>query len=275
MTAAQGRTWPWGELHVVAGIWLGIAAYAVPLLLIGTTASALGAGSGAFTDAGDMFDKAGVVARFADERLARAAAGNALPEPPRILGSVVAARVAWSYAIVSAGLFAGAAVVAARQRPGTFARATGLGRFDADRLWLPGAAVAMLYLAAGLYARGVEAAGIDVLIPDATRLDATLRDTPALVLYGLTTVVAAPIGEELFYRGLVFSGLAAWGFVPAAVVSSALFALSHLDAGSIIPFTALGMTMAWLYWRSGSLWDAIAFHVLFNLLSFILLITRT
>ncbi|NJD65064.1 MAG: CPBP family intramembrane metalloprotease, partial [Chloroflexi bacterium] len=143
------------------------------------------------------------------------------------------------------------------------------------RLWSPGAAVAGLYLAAGAYARGVEAAGIEALIPDATRLAATLRDTPALVLYGLTTVVAAPIGEELFYRGLVFGGLAEWGFVPAAVVSSALFALSHLDAGSIIPFTALGMTMAWLYWRSGSLWDAIAFHVLFNLLSFILLIART
>ncbi len=274
MNAAPGRTWPWGELQVAAGIWLGIAAYAVPLLLIGVTASALGAGD-AFTDVGDPFDKASVVARYADERLARAAAGNALPAPPRVLGDVVTARIAWSYAIVSAGLFGGAAVVATRRRPRAFAGATGLGRFDVDRLWLPGAAVAVLYLAAGAYARGVEAAGIEALIPDATRLDATLRDTPALVLYGLTTVVAAPIGEELFYRGLVFGGLAAWGFVPAAVVSSALFALSHLDAGSIIPFTALGMTMAWLYWRSGSLWDAIAFHVLFNLLSFILLIART
>jgi membrane protease YdiL (CAAX protease family) len=259
---------------VVAGIWLGIAAYAGPLLLIGVTAGALGAGS-AFTDVGDPFEKAAVVARYADERLARAVAGNALPDPPRVLGDVVAARVAWAYAIVSAGLFAGVAIAATRQGPRSFARATGLGRFDVDRLWLPGAAVAVLYLAAGLYARGVEAAGIETLIPGATRLDATLRDTPALVLYGLTTVVAAPIGEELFYRGLVFGGLAAWGFVPAACVSSALFALSHLDPGSIVPFTALGVTMAWLYWRSGSLWDAIAFHVLFNLLSFILLIART
>lgn len=274
MTAARGGAWPWGEAHVVAGIWLGIAAYAGPLLLIGVTASVLGAGT-AFTDVGDPFEKAATVARYADERLARAIAGNALPEPPRVLGDVVTARIAWSYAIVSAGLFAGSAVVATRQRPGAFARATGLGRFDIDRVWLPGAAVAVLYLAAGLYARGVEAAGIDLLIPEATRLDATLRDMPALVLYGLTTVVAAPIGEELFYRGLVFGGLAAWGFVPAAVVSSALFSLSHLDPGSIIPFTALGVTMAWLYWRSGSLWDAIAFHVLFNFLSFILLIART
>ncbi len=194
MTAA-GRTWPWSELHVAAGIWLGIAAYAGPLLLIGATASALGAGR-EFTDVGDPFEKAAVLARYADVALARAAAGNAIPEPPRLLGDVVAARIAWSYAILSAALFASAAVLASRQPPAAFVRATGLGRLDVDRLWLPGAAVALLYLGAGLYARGVEAAGVDVLVPGGTRLDATLRDTPALLLYGLTTVVAAPIGEE-------------------------------------------------------------------------------
>jgi membrane protease YdiL (CAAX protease family) len=273
MTAAD-RTWPWSERHVAAAIWLGIAAYAGPLLLIGATASALGAGR-EFTDVGDPFEKAAVLARYADVALARAAAGNAIPEPPRLLGDVVTARIAWSYAILSAALFASAAILASRQPPAAFIRATGLGRLDVDRMWLPGAAVAVLYLGAGLYARGVEAAGIDALVPAGTRLDATLRDTPALALYGLTTVVAAPIGEELFYRGLVFGGLASWGFVPSALVSSVLFALSHLDPGSLIPFTLLGMTMAWLYWRSGSLWDAIAFHVLFNLLSFMLLIVRT
>lgn len=274
MSGAARRGWPWGEANVVAGIWLAIAAYVGPLLLIGVTARALGAGD-AFTDVGDPFEKAAVVATYADERLARAVAGNALPDPPRVLGDVVTARVAWAYAIASAGLFAGVALLAARRRPRAFIAATGLDRFDVDRLWLPGAAVAVLYLAVGVYAKVAEGSGIDALIPAATRLDATLRDTPALVLYGLTTVVAAPIGEELFYRGLVFGGLATWGFIPAVAISSVLFALSHLDPGAIIPFTVLGMTMAWLYWRSGSLWDAIAFHMLFNLLSFILLIART
>lgn len=274
MSGAARRGWPWGEANVVAGIWLAIAAYVGPLLLIGVTARALGAGD-AFTDVGDPFEKAAVVATYADERLARAVAGNALPDPPRVLGDVVTARVAWAYAIASAGLFGGVALLAARRRPRAFIAATGLDRFDVDRLWLPGAAVAVLYLAVGVYAKVAEGSGIDALIPAATRLDATLRDTPALVLYGLTTVVAAPIGEELFYRGLVFGGLATWRFIPAAAVSSVLFALSHLDPGAVIPFTVLGMTMAWLYWRSGSLWDAIAFHMLFNLLSFILLIART
>jgi uncharacterized protein len=267
------RTWPWGEINVVAGIWLGAAAYIIPLLLIAPTARALGA-EPHFSDIGDIFEKAARVARYSDEALARSIAGNPVPEPPRILGDPAAARIAWVYGIVSASLFAVVAVVATRQSPRSFIRWTGLDRFDFDRLWIPGAAVAVMYLAVGLYARLVEAAGLESLIPAGSSLDTTLRDPAALALYGVTTVVFAPIGEELFYRGLVFSGLAAWGFIPAALISSGLFAISHFDAGSLIPFTALGLVMAWLYWRSGSLWDAITFHCLFNSLSFILLLAR-
>jgi membrane protease YdiL (CAAX protease family) len=150
----------------------------------------------------------------------------------------------------------------------------GLGAPDVDSLWVPGLAVAAVYLGIGLYMQLVEALGIDILLTEPGGLEVTVRDTWALALYGVTTVVAAPLGEEFFYRGLVFSGLARWGFVPAALVSSVLFALSHVDAATMIPFTVAGLTMCWLYWRSGSLWDAIAFHVLFNLLSFILLMAR-
>jgi membrane protease YdiL (CAAX protease family) len=78
----------------------------------------------------------------------------------------------------------------------------------------------------------------------------------------------------LFFRGLVFTGLLRWGFLPAAVASAGLFTLAHLDAGSIIPFFFVGMTMAWLYWSRGNLWDGIAFHVMFNTTSFLLLLTR-
>ncbi len=267
------RSWPWNELNVVAGIWLGALAYIVPLLLIGPTARALGA-EPHFTDIGDIFEKAGALARYGDELLAAAAANTSLPEPPRLLGDPSAARVAWVYGIISASLFAVVAVVATRQRLRVFIQRTGLDRFDFDRLWLPAAAVAVMYLLVGLYARAVEAAGWGALVPAGSSLDTTLRDPAALALYGITTVLFAPIGEELFYRGLAFSGLAAWGFLPAAVISSALFAISHFDSGSLIPFTALGMVMAWLYWRSGSLWDAIAFHCLFNSLTFILLLAR-
>lgn len=267
------RSWPWGELNVIAGIWLGVIAYVVPLLLIGPTARALGA-EPHFSDIGDIFEKSAAIARYGVDLLAAATDAAPRPETPRLLGDPTAARVAWVYGIISASLFSAIAVLATRQRPREFVRRTGLDRFDFDRLWIPAGAVAVMYLLVGFYAQAMEALGWEVLIPAGSSLDTTLRDPAALALYGVTTIVFAPIGEEFFYRGLTFSGLAAWGFIPAALISSAIFAISHFDAGSLIPFTALGMVMAWLYWRSGSLWDSITFHCLFNSLTFILLVAR-
>ena len=48
------------------------------------------------------------------------------------------------------------------------------------------------------------------------------------LLLAMQAVVAAPIVEELMFRGLLFNGLRSrWGFVIGAVVSSAIFAHSH------------------------------------------------
>lgn len=69
---------PWGETAVLLGIWLGLAAFIVPRVLIGPTAGAVGA-ERAFTDIGNSFEKAAAVAEYADLRLVRAAAGNAVP----------------------------------------------------------------------------------------------------------------------------------------------------------------------------------------------------
>ena len=265
---------PWSETAVLAGLWLGIAAFVFPRLLIGPTAEAFGARA-EYTDLGDAFEKAGEVAAFADLSLVRTTAGNALPEPPELLGDPAAARVAWGYAIGATLMFATVAHVASRRAPGDFARDTGLDRFDFDRLWVPGLAVAATYLAIGAYARIVDELGIGLLQSDPGGLEVTLRDPLALSLYGITTVVTAPIGEEFLYRGLFFGGLSNWGFLPAAGISSALFAFSHLDPATLVPFLVVGLVLSWLYWRSGSLWDAIAFHVMFNFLSLILLLART
>jgi membrane protease YdiL (CAAX protease family) len=271
-----GRQFPaptWGELAVLAGLWLAVLAYVVPKALIGPSAELFG-GRPEYRDIGTIFDRANAVAKYADLRLAQSVPGALLSDPPHITGSVVAARVAWILAIGSAALFASAALVASRLKLPAFLRQTGMDRFDFDQLWRPGLAVAVVYLAIGVYMRAIDASGFEALKPQPAVLDATSRDSLALVLYGLTTVVAAPIGEEVFFRGFAFGGLASWGFWPAAVVSSVLFALSHLDASAVIPFALVGITLCWLYWRSGTLWDAVAFHMLFNLLSFILLLAR-
>ena len=134
----------------------------------------------------------------------------------------------------------------------------------------------MVYLAVGVYARVVEALNIEVLMTEPGGLEVTLRDGWALALYGVTTVVAGATG-----RGAVLPRAGVRRVWPSGASSRRPSFRARCSRfrtsmpATIVPFIGGGMTMSWLYWRSGSLWDAIAFHMLFNLLTFILLIART
>lgn len=89
--------------------------------------------------------------------------------------------------------------------------------------------------------------------------------SPWLLL--LAGVVVAPLVEELFFRGFVFAGLRLrYGWPKAAAISSALFALFHLQPLAILPLFLLGYLFAFLYQRSRSLWPAVLMHMLMNAL---------
>ena len=97
-----------------------------------------------------------------------------------------------------------------------------------------------------------------------------------LPFVGVAVVLAAPLAEEVFFRGFVFAGLIRLlGAGGAIVASGLLFAMFHVtgpdSAGLIIPFTPIGMLFAWLYYKTGTIWTSIAAHLVFNLVSFILL----
>ena len=82
-----------------------------------------------------------------------------------------------------------------------------------------------------------------------------------LVLAG----VIAPLAEEMFFRGFVFTGLLRpLGFTGALIVSSLVFAVVHLQVMTILPIFVLGCLLAWLYYRSGSLWPSILVHATYN-----------
>ncbi len=80
-------------------------------------------------------------------------------------------------------------------------------------------------------------------------------------------VVVAPVVEEIFFRGFVFAGLCRrYEWQKAAVISSALFALIHLQLTAVIPIFILGYIFAYLYYQSNSIWPAILMHVATNAL---------
>lgn len=81
----------------------------------------------------------------------------------------------------------------------------------------------------------------------------------------LAIVAFAPIAEELFFRGIVFN---AWlreaGRSWAYVGSAALFAVIHFSLVSLLPIFLLGLALAWVYRRTGSLLAPIAMHATVN-----------
>ena len=85
--------------------------------------------------------------------------------------------------------------------------------------------------------------------------------------------VLAPVAEELFFRGLVYTAFRQrLGIAAAATVSALVFAVGHIDAlGVVAASFIIGIVLALVYEYTRSLWVAIAIHVFNNSLATVLL----
>lgn len=79
--------------------------------------------------------------------------------------------------------------------------------------------------------------------------------------------VIVPIGEEVFFRGFVYSGLRArWGVAVGLVGSAVFFAAVHVQLVHGLPIFVVGLLLAVLYERTGSLLPPIVAHALYNVI---------
>lgn len=87
------------------------------------------------------------------------------------------------------------------------------------------------------------------------------------LMFLVTTILVTPFAEEIFFRGFLFKWMS--GHRPiwlAALVSSTLFGVMHILPPQAISAALLALVLCWLYWRTGSIWPAIAAHVVNNAL---------
>ena len=102
---------------------------------------------------------------------------------------------------------------------------------------------------------------------------ADLVHEPLLFLIALPgAFIAAPITEELIFRGFLFSAIATsrLGRVAAVVISSALWSLVHLGGAPVLfvfVIFVMGLILGTLLLRFGSLWVTIVCHAAWNLLT--------
>lgn len=81
----------------------------------------------------------------------------------------------------------------------------------------------------------------------------------------ITVAIAAPLGEELFFRGFALPAFArSFGITIAVLLSGALFSLMHLDPVGFIGLMEIGVMLALIRVATGSLWPAILAHAVNN-----------
>jgi uncharacterized protein len=89
-----------------------------------------------------------------------------------------------------------------------------------------------------------------------------------LPLMWIATVLVAPAGEEILFRGFLFRGFvrSERAAVPAIIVISLLWAGLHLqyDWTGMAEIGVAGLFLGWVRWRSGSTLLTFLLHALFN-----------
>lgn len=91
-----------------------------------------------------------------------------------------------------------------------------------------------------------------------------------LVVSLLLVAVTPALCEEVFFRGYVQRNLERAIGVGAAILSTGvLFGLLHLRPSQLLPLALLGAYLAYLTWRTGSLWVPIAVHFFNNALAIV------
>lgn len=100
-------------------------------------------------------------------------------------------------------------------------------------------------------------------------------DPRGLLLALLAAGVAAPLAEEVFFRGFLYPGLKPrLGTGRASLASAALFALGHVLPTSWPPLLVIGLVLNHLYERTESIWPGIFLHAVLNSLALVAAFAR-
>jgi uncharacterized protein len=90
-------------------------------------------------------------------------------------------------------------------------------------------------------------------------------DPVALGMFFFTAAVAAPVFEEILFRGFLLPSLTRYFPVSGAIaLSSLIFATAHLSLSEILPLTVLGAILGFVYTRSRGLLSSMLLHSLWN-----------
>lgn len=125
----------------------------------------------------------------------------------------------------------------------------------------------------GLLLAGVAALITQLFVPDVTSAAAEaatqLEESAgrlAITAFALLVIAGAPIVEELFFRGLMFSALRKRGVgaVLTIIITAVVFAGFHFEPTRFFVLLPTGILLGWVRWKTGSTGAAMVAHGVVN-----------
>ena len=117
---------------------------------------------------------------------------------------------------------------------------------------------------------------VESIIP---KLDYFIEDYSQMirpdVLSFLLVVIAAPLLEEIFFRGILLEGfLHNYSPRKAILLSALIFGAIHLNPIQIPGAFLIGIFLGWVYWKTRTLLPVILIHFINNLISFLVYLSH-
>ena len=162
--------------------------------------------------------------------------------------------------------FADAAFRAVKRRGRLILNALGFRAFPARRsIYLIIGLMVAIFAVNFLYSYVITTFHLNLQTNDQVILERSKQAPLTIYATLFAAVFIAPFCEEVFFRGFVFPGLrrampVGW----AIMLSSLLFAVAHADPGSFAVLFIIGLALAFLRWRTGSIWPGMILHMLNN-----------
>ncbi|AGB40717.1 CAAX amino terminal protease family [Halobacteroides halobius DSM 5150] len=92
------------------------------------------------------------------------------------------------------------------------------------------------------------------------------------ILHTCLIVIIAPISEEIFFRGFIYSYCKSkLGITKGILLNGVIFGLAHFSIWVFIPTFLGGIILAWIYERTNSLYSSILAHGVWNLIIVLLI----
>ncbi|HEX9048356.1 MAG TPA: CPBP family intramembrane glutamic endopeptidase [Verrucomicrobiae bacterium] len=118
----------------------------------------------------------------------------------------------------------------------------------------------------------LEKLGVPIADQEAIELILAAKNPWLLAYLAFFAVIVAPLAEEFFFRGLLFSACKKFGWPKAGWAGvSLLFALIHFNLPTFLPLFAFALALTWLYETTEGLLAPMVAHALFNSANLLLL----